>query len=85
MVVYLLGYKHLDFESNGERVKGTQVFGAYEEDGVIGQRTDKFFFRDGFELPDLHPGITLDMVFNRKGKPEKVTAAPAAQKLNLGK
>lgn len=85
MNMILLGYKLLDFESNGERVKGTQAFVAFQEDGVTGQRTDKLFFRDGFELPDLTPGMTLDVTFNRRGKPEKVAAAQTSQRLNLGK
>lgn len=85
MNMTLLGYKLLDFDSNGERVKGTQAFVACPEDGVTGQRTDKLFFRDGFELPELQPGMTLDLVYNRRGKPEKVTAVPTSQRINLGK
>ncbi len=86
MLMCLLGLKSLDFESNGERVKGTQAFVSYDEDGVVGQRTDKLFFKDGFELPDsLKPGVTLEVAFNHRGKPEKVMVAPAPQRLNLGK
>lgn len=85
MFMILLGLKLLDFESNGNRVQGTQAFVAHEEDGVIGQRTDKLFFKDGFELPDLKPGMTLEVAFNRRGKPEKVTVASAPQRLNLSK
>ena len=43
MKMELVGYKSLDFESNGERVKGTQAFIAFEEEGVEGKRTDKLF------------------------------------------
>lgn len=86
MLLYLLGYKFLDFTNDhGEVVKGLQAFTAFQEDGVTGQRTDKLFFKDGFDLPELTPGMALEVTFNRKGKPEKVTVAPAAQKLNLGK
>lgn len=86
MIVTLVGWKHLDFPNDrGEQVKGTQAFVSFPEDGVTGQRTDKLFFKDGFELPALEPGMTLEIAFNRKGKPEKVTAAPTAQRLNLGK
>lgn len=86
MQMILLGYKHLDFTNDkGETVKGTQAFVSFTEDGVEGQRTDKLFFKEGFELPDLKPGMTLDVVFNRKGKAEQVVAAPASQRLNLGK
>lgn len=88
MQMTLLGYKALDFESNGERVQGTQAFVAYTEDGVEGQRTDKLFFKSGkssFEIPELQVGATLDVTFNRRGKPEKVTVVPSAQRLNLSK
>ena len=85
MKMELVGYKSLDFESNGERVKGTQAFVAFEEEGVEGKRTDKLFFRDGFELPGLNAGMTLEVSFNRKGKPESVTIAQPVQRLNIGK
>lgn len=86
MLAYLLGYKLLDFTNDrGELVKGTQAFVASQEDGVIGQRADKLFFKDGMELPELTPGMTLDVAYNRKGKPEKVTAVEAPQRLNLNK
>lgn len=85
MLMVLLGYRILDFESNGSRVKGIQAFTAYHADGVTGQQADKLFFKDGLALPDLQPGMTLDVSFNNRGKPEKVTAVQASQKLNLGK
>lgn len=84
MQMILLGHKHFDFESGGERVKGTQAYVAYTEDGVSGQRTDKLFFKDGFELPELQVGATLDVSFNHRGKPEKV-AVISTPRLNLGK
>ena len=85
MQMILLGYKVLDFTNDrGESVKGTQGFMAFPENGVTGQRTDKLFFKDGFELPALTPGMALEVAFNHRGKPEKVTAIPA-QRLNLGK
>ena len=85
MLMLLMGYKGLDFESNGSRIKGIQAFMAFHADGVTGQQVDKLFFKDGFALPDLQPGMTLDVSFNNRGKPEKVTVAQTAQKLNLGK
>lgn len=86
MIVTLMGWKHLDFSNDrGEQIKGTQTYVAFQEDGVTGQQTEKLFLKDSMELPELTPGMALDVSFNRKGKPEKVTAAPATQKLNLGK
>lgn len=83
MNMILLGYKLLDFESNGERVKGTQVFVALQEEGVKGQITDKMFFRDGFELPDLTPRYDLGCDVQPPGQagegdsgPDKPAAQP---------
>lgn len=73
MNVTLLGYKALNFKSNDNTIiKGTQFFASYEEEGVIGHRTDKFFFKDGISIPPVTPGDTLDITFNRHGKPESV-------------
>lgn len=86
MLVLLMGIRALDFESNGEKVKGTQLFVAYPEDGVEGQMADKLFIKESVELPDgLKPGMNLDVTFNRRGRPEKVVAAPATQRLTLNK
>ena len=87
MYMELAGYKILDFESNGEQVKGTQAFVLFKEDDddLVGRRTDRLFFKNGFELPDFKPGMTLDVEFNRKGKPVKVTAVSASQRLNISK
>lgn len=73
MYVNLLGKKQIDFTtSDNSIVKGTQFFFAHEEEGVIGQRTDKLFLRDGFPLPEVKPGDTLDVTYNRHGKPESI-------------
>jgi len=86
MVVYLLGYKPLDFTNNrGELVKGTQVFVAFQEDGVVGRQVDKLFFKDGMELPKLNPGMTLNVTYNRKGKPVSCTVESTPQRLNIDK
>ena len=86
MLMTLLGFRVLDFESNGEKVKGVQAFVSFMEEGVCGARTDKLFFRDGsIELPELQPGMTLDVAFNHRGKPEKVAVSHSSQRLNLGK
>lgn len=85
MLVLLMGHKLLDFVSDGNVVKGIQAFVAYPENGVIGQRTDKLFFRDGFPLPELQPGMTLDISFNNRGKPDKVEIASEPRKLNITK
>jgi hypothetical protein len=61
-------------------VQGVQAFVAYDEAGVTGQRTDKMFFREGFPLPELAPGMLLDITFNNRGKPERVEVINAEPK-----
>lgn len=68
------GWKLLDFVSKeGQSVKGLKLYVTCKEDGVIGLMTDSLFIRDGIEIPkDLKVGETVEIVFNRKGKPEGV-------------
>ena len=69
----ILGTKTLDFTSgDGSKVKGTQLFVSFPEDGVVGAMVDKLFIRDGIELPPLTPGMSVDIVYNRHGKPTAV-------------
>lgn len=84
MKAHLLGTRLLDFTAgDNSPVKGIQLFIAYEEDGVVGQRADKLFLRDGFSLPDgLKPGCMLDIAFNNRGKPESIRVVPQKQ-LNI--
>lgn len=85
MQVKVLGFRLLDFVSNSEPVKGTQIFCSFPEDGVTGEMADKLFIREGsLELPALKVGQTLEVSFNRKGKPEAITAVPGGKTLNLG-
>ncbi len=71
MKVKLIGARKLDFKSgDGVQIKGVQLYVSFPEDGIIGEMVDKLFLRDDFELPACKPGDTLDISFNRKGKPE---------------
>ena len=73
MKVRLLGVRELDFTANdNSKIKGSQLFTSYPEEGVVGEMTDKFFVREGFDLPPLKPGEILEISFNKKGKPESV-------------
>lgn len=74
MDMKLLGFRTLDFTTEDGAVKGTQIFTGNVEEGVTGLMTDKFFIRDGMELPALTVGMTLDVEFNRKGRVVAVKA-----------
>lgn len=85
MHVKIIGYRKLDFFSNGEKVCGTQIFHSFPEDGIVGEVADKIFIREGsMELPPLKIGQLLDVSFNRKGKPVAISAVPGSKTLNLG-
>lgn len=75
MLVYLCGHRHLSFQNNnGEVIEGEQLFVSYPKDGVNGEMTDKVFVRPGVSLPSkMAPGDTLDIAFDNRGKPEKIT------------
>ena len=80
MKINLLGIKKLDFTSNDQsKIKGTQLFVSFKDEGVDGQRTDKLFLKDGFTLPALKPGDVLDVTYNRHGKPESIRVLTAKQ------
>lgn len=85
MPMFLIGYQLIDFKHDGDTVKGVNLFLSYSDNGVIGQRTDKIFFRDGFPLPELQPGMTLDISFNNRGKAIQVEIASEPRKLNITK
>lgn len=76
----LLGFKKLNFRADGQDVIGTQLFLSFAEDGVDGETCDKLFVREGsISLPELVPGMALNVTFNRKGKPVRIEAASAKQ------
>lgn len=76
MVFTLLGIQNVDFKnSTGESIKGTNLFCAYEDQGVNGYRTEKFFVKPEVKLPELKLKDSIVLNFNLKGKVESVTKA----------
>lgn len=72
MKAKLTGYRALDFKSDGETVKGLQLFFTYVTPEVVGQCADKVFIRsDQKDLLLIDPSQFLDQVvemeFDRKG------------------
>lgn len=80
----LIGYRKLDFTSEGTAIKGTQIFTSAPEKGVEGEMTYKHFLSEEMLLPTLEPGMILDIVYNRKGKPEQISTVPSKQ-ISIGK
>lgn len=83
MQQYLCGYKRIDFVSDGGKpVKGTKLYTIYPdpEAGVVGQFSESLFVAEGFPLPELEPGQTLDITYNRRGKPVSISVVEPARK-----
>lgn len=71
MHMKLLGYREVDFISDkGVPVKGTNLYVAYDGDPKVmfGQEAAKLFVRDDMQLPTLTVGMTLNVIFNQKGR-----------------
>lgn len=78
MRVRVHGVRSLDFESKGEKIQGTQIFFSHTSEGVIGEKTDKVFLRQGFPLPsELAPGKIIDIFCDTKGHPEAIQIVKA--------
>jgi hypothetical protein len=77
MQVKLVGVMPVDFtNANGERISGTNLFGAFKDENVQGMRTEKFFVREGIALPEQTKiNDILDISFNHKGRIESITKA----------
>lgn len=77
MQVKLVGVMPVDFtNANGERIGGTNLFGAFKDENVQGMRTEKFFVREGIALPEQTKiNDILDISFNHKGRIESITKA----------
>lgn len=74
MLMLLRGYRQIDFKSDDGPVRGIHLFVTFQEDGVTGEMVDKLFLREGFPVPKgLTVGGQIDVAFNRRGKPERIT------------
>ena len=69
----LVGRQQVAFtNNNGEEIKGINIFCAFKDENVEGLRTEKFFLKDGINLPDCKINDTIEISFNMKGKVEMV-------------
>lgn len=78
----LLGKRTLDFTTDQGQVKGVQLFISFRDNSdVEGETCDKLFIKEGFLLPDLKPGDSLEISYNHRGKVEDVRVVP--KKINI--
>lgn len=82
MKATLLGTRNLNFSTNEQTVKGTQLFISFPDDNVDGEMCDKLFIREDFLLPSLKPGDVVEISFNRRGKPESINVI-SPKKINI--
>jgi len=75
MFAKLLGIMELNFKnSNGEQVQGANIFVSYQDENVIGEKTDKFYVKKEIAIPEqIKIGDVLNISFNCKGKVEAIT------------
>ena len=77
MKAKLIGVQGIHFtNNNGEDINGTNIYCAFQDGNVEGLRTEKFFLKDGINLPkDTKLNDTIDISFNMKGKVEMIYKA----------
>lgn len=62
--------------NNGEVISGTNIFVAFPDENVEGVRTEKFWLKDGINLPkDTKLNDMLEIAFDRKAKVEMIYKA----------
>ena len=76
MLATIRGIQEMDFVgSNGEHIQGANLFVSYADEGVVGERCERFFCRPEIEFPEsMKIGSQVNIAFNHKGKVESVSA-----------
>lgn len=77
MKAKLLGVQKVGFtNNNGEVISGVNIFVAFPEENVDGVRTEKYWLKDGINLPkDTKLNDVIDISFDRKAKVEMIFKA----------
>lgn len=74
MLVQILGKQILDFTTrDGQLIKGTNLYVAYQQEDIVGLKSDKFFVRDGIIIPkELKINDKAEVYFDHRGKVEGI-------------
>lgn len=76
MQVKLMGVQKVNFtNSNGETIKGTNIFCAFKDENVEGSSVARFFIKPEIKLPECKLNDVLDISFNMRGKVEAINKA----------
>lgn len=75
MKAKVIGTRTLNFTAtNGDEIKGTQIFVTYSSDGVNGEQADKVFVPDKSKvvLPNFIFGKSYDFVYDGFGRKQSL-------------
>ena len=77
MIVQVLGVSAVNFTNgNGDVIKGTNIYAAFPDENCQGMKTEKFYLKDGIELPDgFKLNSKINLFFNMTGKVEAISLA----------
>lgn len=74
MIVVLCGYSKVNFQTvGGDHIEGINLYVTYEENNVIGEKSDRFFVKKEIPTPNLSVGSHLDVSFNNRGKVSSIS------------
>lgn len=74
MDVKLAGIQGVNFiNSNGEPVRGTNIYCLFKDEHVDGMKCSKFFVKDTIPLTNIKPNDSIALSFNMNGKVDGVT------------
>lgn len=74
MVAILIGYSEVDFKTDrGDHIEGLNLYVSYEDNNVIGEKSERFFVNKDITVPNLKVGDSLNLFFNHRGKVESIT------------
>jgi len=69
MKVVLCGYSKVNFQATGgDHIEGLNLYVTYEENNVIGEKSDRFFVKKEIPVPNLSVGSLLEVSFTNRGK-----------------
>lgn len=77
MKAKLVGVQGIRFtNSNGEEVRGTNVFVTFADENVQGVKCEKLWLKEGIAIPkDVKLNESIELIFNMKGKVEAISKA----------
>lgn len=77
MQAKLLGFMGVDFtNTNGEKVKGTNIYLGFKDANVTGMKAQKFFVKEDIKFPEqIKVNDVLEIGFDYRGKVESITKA----------